>query len=94
MPPYFFKEIGTLRRYANGEVAFVGSSSGVFFVNVVRRAFAAAAPSPPSQEASEDCILGENEHSEEEHQTPMLMIPKMERSRMSNRGRIGLLALI
>jgi hypothetical protein len=70
MLPYFFKEIGTLRRYANGEVAFVGSSSGVFFVNVVRRAFAAAAPSPPSQEAPEDCILGENEQSEEETSSP------------------------
>jgi hypothetical protein len=86
MPPYFFKEIGTLRRYANGEVAFVGSSSGVFFVNVVRRAFAAAAPSPTSQEAPEDCILGENEHSEEETSNPNIDdsrndTPQNERSR-------------
>jgi hypothetical protein len=64
MPPCFFKGIGTLRRYANSEVAFVGSSSGV------GRAFAAAAPSPPSQEAPEDCILGENEQSEKETSNP------------------------
>lgn len=58
-----------LRRYADDEVAFVDSSFGVFFVNVIHRAFAAAAPSPPSQEAP-DCILEENEQSDEETSNP------------------------
>ncbi|KAH7076382.1 fungal-specific transcription factor domain-containing protein, partial [Paraphoma chrysanthemicola] len=42
-------EIGTLRAQPNGESLFVGSSSGVFFINTVRRAFShAAATAPPS----------------------------------------------
>lgn len=36
-------EIGTLRALPNGESVFVGSSSGVFFINTVRRAFLRAA---------------------------------------------------
>lgn len=36
-------EIGSLRALSNGESQFVGSSSGVFFINTVRRAFSTAA---------------------------------------------------
>ncbi|RAR08284.1 Zn(II)2Cys6 transcription factor [Stemphylium lycopersici] len=37
------REIGSLRALRDGESLFIGSSSGVFFVNTVRRAFSQAA---------------------------------------------------
>ncbi|KAH6672765.1 fungal-specific transcription factor domain-containing protein [Plectosphaerella plurivora] len=62
------REIGTLRALSNGESQYVGSSSGVFFINTVRRAFSAAAASTtrPNEQhdeqqehpSPEDCILG------------------------------------
>ncbi|KAK2730991.1 C6 transcription factor [Colletotrichum kahawae] len=65
-------EIGSLRALANGESQFVGSSSGVYFINTVRRAFSAhtSATADASQRTNdvgaelrddpspEDCIVG------------------------------------
>ncbi|OAL45125.1 hypothetical protein IQ07DRAFT_648393 [Pyrenochaeta sp. DS3sAY3a] len=68
-------EIGTLRALPNGESVFVGSSSGVFFINTVRRAFVHAAAthrnrvsgdntSTPltSLPSPEECIYGSEPH--------------------------------
>ncbi|KAF6829619.1 putative Zn(II)2Cys6 transcription factor [Colletotrichum plurivorum] len=64
-------EIGSLRALANGESQFVGSSSGVYFINTVRRAFSSASDVTPDNDASnkglrddpspEDCIVGGDE---------------------------------
>jgi hypothetical protein len=54
MPIY--KEIGTLRSLSEGESQFIGSSSGIFFVNTVRRTFAAVAASS-TYPSPEDCII-------------------------------------
>jgi Fungal specific transcription factor domain len=58
-------EIGSLIAHSNDESQFVGSSSGVFFVNTVRQAFAKslgpldASPTPaPEFPAPEDTIVG------------------------------------
>ncbi|KAF0319567.1 C6 transcription factor [Colletotrichum asianum] len=65
-------EIGSLRALANGESQFVGSSSGVYFINTVRRAFSAQtnATADANQRTNdmgaelrddpspEDCIVG------------------------------------
>ncbi|KAF4485251.1 putative transcriptional regulatory protein [Colletotrichum fructicola Nara gc5] len=65
-------EIGSLRALANGESQFVGSSSGVYFINTVRRAFSAqtSATADANQltndvgaelrddPSPEDCIVG------------------------------------
>ncbi|OKL59338.1 hypothetical protein UA08_05394 [Talaromyces atroroseus] len=58
-------EIGSLITHSNNESHFVGSSSGVFFVNTVRQAFAKslgpyqASPAPaPEFPAPEDTIVG------------------------------------
>jgi hypothetical protein len=70
-------EIGTLRALPNGESLFVGSSSGVFFINTVRRAFSHAAgasrrrslnddtnPSLASLPSPEECIFGPESYAE------------------------------
>ncbi|KAK7185543.1 Zn(II)2Cys6 transcription factor [Paraphaeosphaeria sporulosa] len=71
-------EIGTLRALPNGESLFVGSSSGVFFINTVRRAFAHAAAATNRQHTAgdnvntpltslpspEDCIFGSDQHAD------------------------------
>jgi transcription factor-like protein len=73
------REIGSLRALSNGESQYVGSSSGVFFINTVRRAFSAAAAStaadgstrrderhdqPLENPSPEDCILGGDEQGQ------------------------------
>ncbi|TID04172.1 putative 2-hydroxyacid dehydrogenase UNK4.10 [Colletotrichum higginsianum] len=68
---------GSLRALANGESQFVGSSSGVYFINTVKRAFAtpdataadtnqhAATGVEPSDDPSpEDCIVGGGEDAD------------------------------
>ncbi|KAM5347583.1 hypothetical protein ACJ41O_007407 [Fusarium nematophilum] len=70
-------EIGSLRALKNGDSQYVGSSSGVYFINTVRRAFAAA-PDAESEErqhagetgeqllndpSPEDCIIGGDEQA-------------------------------
>nr|XP_036576281.1 C6 transcription factor [Colletotrichum truncatum]KAF6782990.1 C6 transcription factor [Colletotrichum truncatum] len=71
-------EIGSLRALANGESQFVGSSSGVYFINTVKRAFSSnakvTAESTQCTETSdarlhnepspEDCIVGVEERRE------------------------------
>ncbi|KAF2012938.1 hypothetical protein BU24DRAFT_465287 [Aaosphaeria arxii CBS 175.79] len=71
-------EIGTLRSLPNGESVFVGSSSGVFFINTVRRAFSHAAATtsrrrsvndhsvltPAALASPEECILGPESQGE------------------------------
>ncbi|TQN63999.1 hypothetical protein CSHISOI_11455, partial [Colletotrichum shisoi] len=69
-------EIGSLRALANGESQFVGSSSGVYFINTVKRAFAtpdataadanqhAAAAEPSDDPSPEDCIVGGGEDAD------------------------------
>ncbi|KAJ0383144.1 hypothetical protein COL922a_011095 [Colletotrichum nupharicola] len=73
-------EIGSLRALANGESQFVGSSSGVYFINTVRRAFSAhtSATADASQRTNdvgaelrddpspEDCIVGAGAEDETE----------------------------
>ncbi|KAH6972034.1 fungal-specific transcription factor domain-containing protein [Ilyonectria sp. MPI-CAGE-AT-0026] len=73
------REIGSLRALSNGESQYVGSSSGVFFINTVRRAFSTAATATsvdePSQQGNqlgqplgnpspEDCIVGGEEQAD------------------------------
>ncbi|KAM0274859.1 hypothetical protein ACHAQH_007784 [Verticillium albo-atrum] len=69
------REIGSLRALSNGESQYVGSSSGVYFINTVKRAFyaaaAAAAGANPRRDdvdgqltgnpSPEDCIVGSSE---------------------------------
>ncbi|EON61831.1 hypothetical protein W97_01049 [Coniosporium apollinis CBS 100218] len=78
MPMPMPNEIGTLRALPSGESFFVGSSSGVFFINTVRRAFSHAAATanrhrtttddsranrrPVSLPPPEDCIVGPESH--------------------------------
>lgn len=51
-----YKEIGTLRSLSEGQSQFIGSSSGIYFVNTVRRTFAAVAASSAGP-SPEDCII-------------------------------------
>lgn len=71
-------EIGSLRLLPNGESLFIGSSSGVFFINTVRRAFSRAVAAVSRERSSsinedtvsslsslpspEECIFGPNPH--------------------------------
>ncbi|KAH7357433.1 fungal-specific transcription factor domain-containing protein [Pyrenochaeta sp. MPI-SDFR-AT-0127] len=75
-------EIGTLRARPNGESLFVGSSSGVFFINTVRRAFSRAAATTNRRQPTtsdglsnanfanlpspEDCIIGPETQSSQD----------------------------
>src|ERR1700742_2510777 len=59
--PTHTSEIGTLKKLPNHGTAWLGSSSGVYFVNTVRRAFSAAFASsnlagPNAVPASEDIL--------------------------------------
>ncbi|KAJ9612663.1 hypothetical protein H2204_015037 [Knufia peltigerae] len=63
-PPHT-SEIGTLKKLPNHGTAWLGSSSGVYFVNTVRRAFSAAfgasnLAGPNAVPASEDILTGED----------------------------------
>ncbi|KAI1619544.1 fungal-specific transcription factor domain-containing protein [Exophiala viscosa] len=63
--PTHTSEIGTLKKLPNHGTAWLGSSSGVYFVNTVRRAFSAAFASsnlagPNAVPASEDILTGED----------------------------------
>lgn len=63
--PKHTSEIGTLKKLSNQGTAWLGSSSGVYFVNTVRRAFSAAFASsnlggPNAVPASEDILTGED----------------------------------
>ncbi|KAK5211366.1 hypothetical protein LTR41_002826 [Exophiala xenobiotica] len=63
--PTHTSEIGTLKKLPNHGTAWLGSSSGVYFVNTVRRAFSAAFGSstlagPNAVPASEDILTGED----------------------------------
>ncbi|KKY25032.1 putative fungal specific transcription [Phaeomoniella chlamydospora] len=64
--PQHTSEIGTLKKLVNeGGTAWLGSSSGVYFVNTVRRAFASAFAESASGNsilpASEDILTGEDD---------------------------------
>jgi hypothetical protein len=63
--PTHTSEIGTLKKLPNQGTAWLGSSSGVYFVNTVRRAFSAAFAAsnlagPNAVPASEDILTGED----------------------------------
>ena len=59
--PTHTSEIGTLKKLPNQSgTAWLGSSSGVYFVNTVRRAFAQAFASSNALPASEDILTGED----------------------------------
>ncbi|KAH0840773.1 hypothetical protein Z517_06024 [Fonsecaea pedrosoi CBS 271.37] len=63
--PTHTSEIGTLKKLGNHGTAWLGSSSGVYFVNTVRRAFSAAFASSNlgganPVPASEDILTGED----------------------------------
>lgn len=60
--PSHTSEIGTLKKLPNQGTAWLGSSSGVYFVNTVRRAFSAAFAPNSSNDvpASEDILTGED----------------------------------
>lgn len=59
--PTHTSEIGTLKKLPNQSgTAWLGSSSGVYFVNTVRRAFAQAFASSQALPASEDILTGED----------------------------------
>lgn len=63
LPPHT-SEIGTLKKLPNHGTAWLGSSSGVYFVNTVRRAFSAAfnaSNEGAAVPASEDILTGDNE---------------------------------
>ncbi|KAK1687505.1 hypothetical protein BDP55DRAFT_630698 [Colletotrichum godetiae] len=71
-------EIGSLRALANGESQFVGSSSGVFFINTVRRAFSTAEGTEADDgrhavgadtrddPTPEDCIVGDSDRNDQQ----------------------------
>ncbi|KAK3172185.1 hypothetical protein Dsin_033003 [Dipteronia sinensis] len=61
LPPHT-SEIGTLKKLPNSGTSWVGSSSGVYFVNTVRRAFSAALldANASTIPASEDILTGED----------------------------------
>ena len=59
--PTHTSEIGTLKKLPNQSgTAWLGSSSGVYFVNTVRRAFTQAFASSQALPASEDILTGED----------------------------------
>jgi len=62
--PIHTSEIGTLKKLPNHGTAWLGSSSGVYFVNTVRRAFSAAfaanSGGANAVPASEDILTGED----------------------------------
>ena len=58
--PTHTSEIGTLKKLPNHGTAWLGSSSGVYFVNTVRRAFASAFTASQALPASEDILTGED----------------------------------
>lgn len=58
--PTHTSEIGTLKKLPNQGTAWLGSSSGVYFVNTVRRAFSAAFATHQAVPASEDILTGED----------------------------------
>ena len=58
--PTHTSEIGTLKKLPNHGTAWLGSSSGVYFVNTVRRAFSAAFAATQFLPASEDILTGED----------------------------------
>lgn len=67
-------EIGSLIAHSNDESQFVGSSSGVFFINTVRQAFAKSlgpagsnSSSAPAFPAAEDTIVGTVDSPSEKH---------------------------
>ena len=61
LPPHT-SEIGTLKKLPDHDTEWLGSSSGVYFVNTVRRAFSAAFSATTSETqsypASEDLLAG------------------------------------
>jgi hypothetical protein len=65
--PRVLQERGSLRTLSDGKSQFIGSSSGVYFVNTVRRAFSDATSrstsifQPTSQPSPEDCIVADDE---------------------------------
>lgn len=63
-------EIGSLKAHSPQESQFVGSSSGVFFINTVRRAFGSSSTEFPQPE---DTLVGseENLHSNTHEETPV-----------------------
>ena len=60
--PAHTSEIGTLKKLQNHDTDWLGSSSGIYFVNTVRRAFSAAFSAPNSETqslpAAEDILAG------------------------------------
>lgn len=66
-------EVGSLTTHSNDESQFVGSSSGVYFIKTVRRAFsqgpASSSNAPPGQEfpPAEDTIIGSEDSPCEKH---------------------------
>lgn len=58
--PTHTSEIGTLKKLPNHGTAWLGSSSGVYFVNTVRRAFSTAFETNQAVPASEDILTGED----------------------------------
>ncbi len=58
--PTHTSEIGTLKKLPNHGTAWLGSSSGVYFVNTVRRAFSTAFETNHAVPASEDILTGED----------------------------------
>jgi Fungal specific transcription factor domain len=58
--PTHTSEIGTLKKLPNHGTAWLGSSSGVYFVNTVRRAFSATFAANQALPASEDILTGED----------------------------------
>lgn len=57
------RELGTLRAFSNGESQFLGSSSGVYFVDTVRQVFSTAAPGRATGQDSnfEACLIADEQ---------------------------------
>ncbi|KAF4965521.1 hypothetical protein FSARC_6701 [Fusarium sarcochroum] len=83
--PQAIQERGSLRTLEKGKSQFIGSSSGIYFVNTVRKAFSAANNNSllfdTTQPTPEDCIIADDE---DEHRasttTPAPSSPSMSRS--------------
>ena len=69
--PSLLQERGSLRTLSDGKSQFIGSSSGVYFVNTVRRAFSdanalsLAVPQDQEQPSPEDCLVPDDEDDDD-----------------------------
>ncbi|KAM0493419.1 hypothetical protein ACHAP8_009246 [Fusarium lateritium] len=69
--PYLIQERGSLRTLEEGKSQFIGSSSGIYFINTVRKAFSAANHNSTLLDGAapthEDCIIDSDDDENHTH---------------------------